>query len=306
MNIHPVNTQTAPGEAPAILPPARDSIFSKRAERFTRLAEGHALGEWLRFLARLSSAQDAALCALPPPALPDADTLAQARAHGMPPLNVSATARPESWRAVLRQLLAAVETDAPESARPRLQSLAAASDEELEALADALLREDAEAADAGRLTFVAAALQVVWTALAASLDGSTLQKLDPPGVCPCCGSLPVGSIVRLGDAVNNLRYLHCSLCNTEWNIPRAVCTSCGTDQGVAYQELAGEAVRAPAAVRAETCDHCHSYLKMCLQDKDPLVDPVADDLATLPLDLLVDEAGYERSGPNLFLLGGAA
>jgi FdhE protein len=45
---------------------------------------------------------------------------------------------------------------------------------------------------------------------------------------------------------------------------------------------------------------------MCLQDKDPLVDPVADDLATLPLDLLVDEAGYERSGPNLFLLGGAA
>jgi FdhE protein len=30
---------------------------------------------------------------------------------------------------------------------------------------------------------------------------------------------------------------------------------------------------------------------------------VADDLATLALDMLVDEAGYERSGPNLLLIG---
>jgi FdhE protein len=42
-----------------------------------------------------------------------------------------------------------------------------------------------------------------------------------------------------------------------------------------------------------------------VQEKAPSVDPVADDLATLALDLLVDEAGYSRSGPNLLLLGGA-
>jgi FdhE protein len=30
---------------------------------------------------------------------------------------------------------------------------------------------------------------------------------------------------------------------------------------------------------------------------------VADDLATVALDMLVDEAGYERSGPNLLLIG---
>ena len=35
-------------------------------------------------------------------------------------------------------------------------------------------------------------------------------------------------------------------------------------------------------------------------------EPVADDLATLALDLLVDEAGYSRSGPNLLLIGAAA
>ena len=43
--------------------------------------------------------------------------------------------------------------------------------------------------------------------------------------------------------------------------------------------------------------------KIAYQDKDPRVDPVADDLATLALDLLVDEAGFGRSGPNLLLFG---
>ena len=57
------------------------------------------------------------------------------------------------------------------------------------------------------------------------------------------------------------------------------------------------------AVRAETCDACKSYLKIVYQEKGP-VDPVADDLATLTLDILVDEAGYARSGPNLLLVPG--
>jgi FdhE protein len=33
---------------------------------------------------------------------------------------------------------------------------------------------------------------------------------------------------------------------------------------------------------------------------------VADDLATLSLDMLVDESGYARSGPNLLLVIGAS
>jgi FdhE protein len=155
--------------------------------------------------------------------------------------------------------------------------------------------------DAAVLPIVAAALQVVWTGLASQLDAIALNKLDTPGVCPCCGSLPVASIVRLSPSVNNLRYLHCSLCNTQWNLPRASCSACGSDEEVAYQQIEGS----NGAVRAETCDGCKSYLKIVYQESDARVDPVADDLATLALDLLVDEAGYGRSGPNLLLIGGA-
>ena len=52
-------------------------------------------------------------------------------------------------------------------------------------------------------------------------------------------------------------------------------------------------------VRAETCDACKSYLKILYREKSPEADPVADDLATLALNLLVDEAGYDRMSPNL-------
>jgi len=39
-------------------------------------------------------------------------------------------------------------------------------------------------------------------------------------------------------------------------------------------------------------------------DRDPHVEPVADDLATLTLDLLVSQAGARRHGVNLMLLFG--
>jgi FdhE protein len=37
-------------------------------------------------------------------------------------------------------------------------------------------------------------------------------------------------------------------------------------------------------VRAETCEQCHGHRKILYQEKDPSVEPVADDLASLNLD----------------------
>lgn len=301
METKPISFNPPTEEAPAILLPVAGSVFAERAERFATLAEGHKLADWLHFLGRLARAQHDALQALPElPPLPAA-ALEQARQHHMPPLNATAAERPAVWREVLRQLIAALLPHAPAGSVPLLGGLATADDIRLEALADGLLHGEPDPAAAGELPLVAAALQVVFTARAAHLDAAQLQKLDTPGVCPCCGSLPVISIVRLSPAVNNLRYLHCSLCNTEWNVPRATCAACGGDKGLALQQIDGS----DGKVRAETCDGCKSYLKIVYQEKDPRVDPVADDLATLALDLLVDEAGYGRSGPNLLLVNAA-
>lgn len=294
IDFHPPATQAAP-----ILLPVTSTLFADRAERFASLAGPHSLGDWLNFLADLSRAQHEVLQGLPSLQLPDARTLEQARTHAMPPLNASSLPRPAAWRLALQQLVQRLQATAPESGQAALTALLAASESELESLADMLLKGEPDMARAAELPFVAAALQIVFTQLASQLEASHLHKLDAPGVCPCCGSLPVASVVRLGSAINNLRYLHCSLCNTEWNVPRATCTACDTDKEVALHEIDGS----KGAVRAETCDACKSYLKIVYQEKDPKVDPVADDLATLALDMLVDEAGYERSGPNLLLFG---
>ena len=58
-----------------------------------------------------------------------------------------------------------------------------------------------------------------------------------------------------------------------------------------------------ANVKAETCGACHTYLKVLPQQRDPALDPVADDVASLALDLLVRELGFSRGGVNPFLLG---
>lgn len=298
-----LDTQSPPtpaGEPPRIILPSRATVFADRARRFATLSRGHALGDWLAFLGRLSAAQQAALDAMPAVPLPDASTLARCREHGMPPLPAQSWPRAPAWRGALAALCEGLLPAAPPAAADTLRGLAAASPDAVEALADRVLRTELYGGQADRLPFVAAALQVYWTHLAAGLGTAGVPALDVPGVCPCCGFLPVGSIVRTGGEVANLRYLHCALCNTEWNLVRVKCAACDANERISYRHIEG----GDGAARAETCDDCHAYLKIYLQEKSPQADPVADDLATLALDILVDEAGYTRAGPNLLLVPG--
>lgn len=292
-------------EPPRVIAPLRGSIFADRARRFNALAEGHVLGDWLRLLGRLTQAQHEALQALRAVPLPDAGLLERARSHGMPPVPAQHWLRAEAWRGVLGEILAALKaSDVPDAVRQACNVLDGASEAQLEALADRILRTELYGEDAAQLPFVAAALQVYWTALASALGAERIPALDVPGVCPCCGSLPVASVVRIAAETSNLRYLHCSLCNTEWNLVRVKCAACDATGKIAYRQIEGSGLRNAEAMRAETCDDCMSYLKILYQDQAPDGDPVADDLATLALDMLVDEAGYSRAGPNLLFVPG--
>ncbi len=68
--------------------------------------------------------------------------------------------------------------------------------------------------------------------------------------------------------------------------------------------LSGKNTAPKEFVEAETCDECGSYLKIVRMERNAEVEPVADDLATVTLDLLVAEAGFQRHGVNLMLLFG--
>lgn len=299
--IRPDDNARPGGEPPVLLLPDVTALFDERASRFAALAKDHSLGDWLAFLGQLSAAQQQALAAVAAAELPVGEAIARAREHGMPPLSVASHVREAAWRDALTSILSAVLDAAPVPAREVAERLGKLPVSELEALATRTLTHSTVSDDErAAAPFVAAALQVYWTALAARLDPAEVAAPVARNLCPVCGSLPVGSVVRAGGEVGNLRYLHCSLCNSEWNLVRVSCARCGADEKIAYQSIEGQS----DAVQAETCGSCSGYLKIFRQEKDPQVDPVADDLASLALDFLVDEAGFERCGPNLLLLPG--
>jgi len=98
---------------------------------------------------------------------------------------------------------------------------------------------------------------------------------------------------------HNIRFCSCSLCGTLWHVVRIKCALCGSTEGIGYHCIEGK----PETVKAETCEKCRRYVKILYQVKDPLLDPLGDDIASLDLDMLLAKAGWQRGGQNLFLLG---
>lgn len=316
-------TARAGGEVPYFQWPARDTALAERAMRLRQLARGHAMGDFLAFMADVALAQQGQLKALAVAAdvpLPDAAMLDAAARRGVPPLPATDWPRDPAWHRVLRALVADLLPRAPAAARVTLQRLAEADEVFLERQADALLHGVSTGLDLATAPLVGAALQVMWMHLVAEVVrqhtalGQPFGRLDDATVCPCCGSRPVASLTcQAGDAPGQ-RYLQCGLCATQWHMVRTRCTHCGSTASMAYHSLDaldaaddaddGAARAAQAAVQAETCDDCGHYLKIVHRERDPFVEPVADDLATLTLDLLVSETGKARHGVNLMLLFG--
>jgi FdhE protein len=288
---------------PLILPdPARR--FARTAARLEALSAGHPMAEWLRFMARLSRAQHVVATTLPPFAgAPDRLAVDQAVEARMPPLAADGHRRDPAWRDGLAMLLDMFDGDAiPAPARAVVSHVRDLDADVVEDLAGRFLHGGVDAGDAGAALYVAAALQVYFTRAAAALPASALRLLPQRGLCPCCGSTPVAGVVTASGQTPGARYLHCSLCATAWNHVRAVCITCGEGRGLSQRGIEGDS----GSVKAETCDACHTYAKMLYQARDTQVDPVADDLATLGLDLMVADAGWARHAPNPLLLIGAA
>jgi FdhE protein len=258
------------------------------------------MAEWLRFMARLARAQhDVAVRLGNAAGAPDEQAVEQAVAARMPPLAADGHRRDAGWRDGLAMLLDAIDQPTnPAPAQEAIDLLRRRDAAAVERLADNFLLGGVDREDAGTVLFVAAALQVWFTMLASDLPEKSLRLLPQRGLCPCCGSTPVAGVVTGAGSNPGTRYLHCSLCATSWTHVRAVCISCGQSRSVSQRAVEGGS----EAVKAETCDECQSYAKMLYQAKDMQVDPFADDLASLGLDIMVAEAGWSRHAPNPLLL----
>jgi FdhE protein len=260
---------------PRIRLPDPSSVFSARAARLRQLSEGHAVGDYLRLMAVLADAQQSAL-----------DTQSDS-----------------DWRVVLVTLCETIAASRgfPDGVTAACERVLALAPEALAEQVDLLLSNAVEGVDAQAAPFIMAALQVCQTRTVCTLSPDEVTKraaaMHIPGSCPMCGALPVASIVRAEKAYQGYRYLHCSVCASEWHMVRVKCTNCESTSGITYHSIEG----GTAALRAEACENCKTYRKIGYQEHDMAVEPVADDLASLTLDLLMSEAGFHRGSGNPLL-----
>lgn len=125
----------------------------------------------------------------------------------------------------------------------------------------------------------------------------TLLHVFPPNPCAHEG-LPMVSLLREAGHGSRRSYV-CGACLAETPAPRLGCIGCGESRVDALPVFRSEDTE-PA--RIDACDTCHAYMKTIDLTRDGAACPIADDLATVSLDLWAREHGYHRVRPNLLRL----
>lgn len=286
-------------KAPFAFLPEPVRLFQTRARRFAFLAETSRLAPYLGFLGKLSTLQARLSATLPPVESVDADTVRIAASGAMPPIDRARLAADRPLGETLAALCdGAGEIDMPEQARLALDAVRAADEGDRLWLMGNILSDAIPDDSAAAHLFAGAAVQVHLARLAARLDADALVPVRS-GVCPACGGRPVTSSITGAMGIENLRYATCSCCATRWNEVRIKCLCCGSTKGVSYRSV--ETV--DATVKAEVCSECNHWVKILHEGKNPTLDPVADDVGSLGLDVLMKETGIVRGGVNIYLAG---
>ncbi|MCX5857389.1 MAG: formate dehydrogenase accessory protein FdhE [Deltaproteobacteria bacterium] len=107
------------------------------------------------------------------------------------------------------------------------------------------------------------------------------------GYCPICGKEPKIGQIRGEDG----RFLFCNQCGFEWHYLRIKCPFCGNEE---QQSLAYFTVEGDEQYRVDVCNECKRYIKIVdfrESKREPNLD--VEDIATLHLDILANEEGYE-------------
>jgi len=115
--------------------------------------------------------------------------------------------------------------------------------------------------------------------------------------CPACGDRPLVSVLREDKSAETVRRsLICAGCSHEWEFPRVLCPSCKEDRPEKLPRYTAQEI---PWMRVDGCDSCKKYLKSVDLTLNWEAEPVVDELASTPLDVIAHEHGYTKIAPNL-------
>ena len=241
-----IKQKTNSYDIPPVLFANPKNLYQRRAKRLRELAKDHPLADYLLFAADVVESQ-LSVFEKNPLEKQSFDNL-----NEIEPLNAKTFKRSSIWIEYLKEILHSIKPKANEQVTATIENIEKASDKELEEMATHLLSQEFNLVSTDKAVFIWAALSLYWLQLAQQIPHNSRQEgTDNLHYCPVCGSAPVASVVHIGTS-QGLRYLHCSLCESEWNLVRAQCTNCNEHKNLEMWSLNEEL----ALIRAETCGDC--------------------------------------------------
>lgn len=281
---------------PLVKLPERDTVFLRRAERLRQMAVVSPLKPFLNFVADMTEVQHEVLAQLPQSG---SAQVAPAGQFGMPQLDRVALADSDAMQGIFDRLFAkAKPIEKPASAVAALKQVASASANERRSMIENIFAAQLPADRIAEHIYVWAALQVQMSHEAALLDAARVQPVAD-GVCPVCGGLPSSSMVVDWKGAHGARFCSCALCNTLWHYVRVKCVCCGSTKGIGFKEVEDGG----GVIKAETCDTCMRWVKIIYQLNSTQSEAVADDVATLGIDMMMRDTDYQRGGFAPWLAG---
>ncbi len=170
--------------------------------------------------------------------------------------------RDKHWQKLLHSLIAELKPEMSGPALAVIENPEKASEQELEQMASALFASDFASVSSDKALYLGRALPLLGANGQLDSSKARAEYGEARQYCPVCGSMPVSSMVQIG-TTQGLRYLHCNLCETEWHVVRVKCSNCEQSRDLHYWSLENE----QAAVKAESCGDCGTYLKILYQEK---------------------------------------
>jgi len=108
------------------------------------------------------------------------------------------------------------------------------------------------------------------------------------GYCPICGKEPKIGEIREEEG---RRFLFCTQCGFEWRFGRIKCPFCGNEE---QQTLAYFTIEGDEKYRVDVCHECKRYIKIVdFRESKEEANLDVEDIATLHLDMLANEEGYD-------------
>ena len=121
------------------------------------------------------------------------------------------------------------------------------------------------------------------------IHGDAVRRLQwSEGYCPICGREP-----KIGEIKDDegTRYLFCNQCGFEWGYRRIKCPFCGNEE---QQTLAYFTIEEDDRYRVDVCNECKRYIKIVdFRATKEKADLDVEDIATLHLDMLANDEGYD-------------